>query len=400
MQLSNLTSDLLPYHFAGVNKKMTEREMAGVDVISLAMGDPDLPAPQTVIDRMCEALQNPVNHHYPEYRGMSVLREAFALWFERRFGIRLLSERDMIPLLGSKEGLVYAGAAILNAGDVALLPDPSYPVYISASANVGAQLYKLPLLEQNNYLPDLESIPRDILARARLLWLNYPNNPTSACADHRFFEDAVQFAHRHNLVIVHDMAYAEVYFEDARPMSILQIPGAYEVAIELHSLSKSYNMAGFRVGMLVGNQILVDAVGRLKSHIDHGMFRPIQYAATEALQLPETWTRQRNEIYAQRRDLLVAGLNAVGLRTPLPSAGLYVWSTIPRGRSSYDFVEWLFEETGIYVTPGTNFGNAGEGYVRISFTVPDECLEEAVRRIQAALIHRMDNRQKMKSNDR
>src|SRR5437868_4324984 len=313
------------------------------------MGDPDLPAPQPVIDRLCKALQEPENHRYPEYFGMRALHAAFATWFKRRFDVSLMPERDMLPLLGSKEGLAYVGAAVLNAGDISLIPDPYYPVYLTASTLVGALPYMLPLREENGYLPDLESIPAEALAKARLLWLNYPNNPTAACADQGLFERAVEFARRHKLVIVHDMAYAEVYFDDYRPMSILQIPGASEVAVELHSLSKTYNMAGFRVGMLVGNAELVDAVGRLKSNIDSGMFRPIQYAAIEALHLPQAWIEQRNAIYQRRRDMLVEGCNAIDMHADSPLAGLYLWAAIPEGFTSKDFASWLFDKTGVFI---------------------------------------------------
>jgi LL-diaminopimelate aminotransferase len=385
VQLSNLVNNLPPFHFADAKKKIADRKAAGVDVISLSMGDPDLPAPQAVIDRLCSAMQDTENHRYPEYRGMLALHEAIAAWFERRFGVQLAPERDILPLIGSKEGLAYAGAAVLNVGDVALVPDPYYPVYVTACTTVGVQPHLLPLREQNNYLPDLESIPQDVLRRSRLLWLNYPNNPTAACADRDFFERAVAFARHHNLVIVHDMAYAEVYFGDLRPISILQIPGAFEVAVELHSLSKTYNMAGFRMGMIVGNPQLIDAVGRLKSNIDSGIFRPIQYAAIEALHLPATWLAQRNAIYRRRRDMLVEGCNAMGMYTRMPQAGLYVWSAVPTGFTSRGFANWLFDQTGVFVTPGTNFGSAGEGYVRISLTAPDERIETAIKRMQRAI---------------
>jgi LL-diaminopimelate aminotransferase len=386
VRLSQLINDLPPYHFADAKKKIADRKAAGVDVISLSMGDPDLPAPQQVLDRLTETLQDSTNHRYPEYRGMRALHEAFAAWFLRRFGVELKPEVEMLPLLGSKEGLVYLGAATLNAGDISLIPDPYYPTYITAATNVGAQPYIVPLLEQNDYLPDLESIPADVLRKARLLWLNYPNNPTAASAGQTFFEQAVEFARKHDLVIIHDMAYAEVYFDDdARPLSILQIPGAKEVAVELHSLSKTYNMAGFRVGMLVGNAELVDAVGRLKSNIDSGMFRPIQYAAITALELPGSWLEERNAIYRLRRDLLVDGCNALGMRTRRSPAGLYVWAAVPEGFSSREFTGWLFDQTGVFITPGTNFGEAGEGYVRISMTEPQERLEMAIQRMQEAL---------------
>jgi LL-diaminopimelate aminotransferase len=385
VQLSNLINNLPPFHFANAKQRIAERRAAGVDVISLSMGDPDLPAPEKVVDRLCLAMQDPENHHYPEYRGLRTLHEAIAEWFEQRFGVQLTPEHDILPLLGSKEGLVYAGAAVLNAGDIALIPDPYYPVYITASTTVGAEPYMLPLREQSHYLPDLESIPQRVLARARLLWLNYPNNPTTACADRNFFEHAIAFAQRHNLVIVHDMAYAEVYFDDFRPMSMLQIPAAREVVVELHSLSKTYNMAGFRIGMMVGNPELVDAVGRLKSNIDSGIFRPIQYAAIEALRLPISWLQQRNAIYQRRRDMLVEGCNAMGMRTQKSRAGLYVWAGIPDGYTSRYFANWLFERTGVFLTPGINFGKAGEGYVRISMTAPDERIETALARMRVAL---------------
>ena len=385
MQLSHLITNLPPYHFADAKKRIADRKAAGVDVISLSMGDPDLPAPQPVIDRLCAALQDTENTRYPEYRGMRLLHEAIAAWFERRFGVSLTPELDILPLLGSKEGLAYVGSAVLNAGDISLIPDPYYPVYITGSTAVGAQPYMLPLQEQHEYLPDLERIPQAVLAKSRLLWLNYPNNPTAACADRSFFEQAVAFAQQHNLVIIHDMAYAEVYFDDFRPLSILQIPGAKEVAVELHSLSKTYNMAGFRIGMLVGNPDLVDAVGRLKSNIDSGIFRPIQYAAIEALNLPTSWLEQRNAIYRKRRDLLVEGCNALGMRTQTPEAGLYIWAAIPQGFTSHAYADWLFDKTGVFVTPGTNFGAAGEGYVRISMTAPNERIETAIQRMKAAM---------------
>ncbi|GCE06401.1 LL-diaminopimelate aminotransferase [Dictyobacter aurantiacus] len=385
MRLSNLINSLPPYHFANAKQKIADRKAAGVDVISLSMGDPDLPAPPAVVERLCAAMQDGENHRYPEYRGMRALHEAIAEWFENRFGVQLTPEQDILPLLGSKEGLAYAATAVLNAGDIALTPNPYYPVYISGATTLGAEPYLLPLREEQNFLPDLDSIPESVLARARVLWLNYPNNPTAACADRAFFEHVVEFARRHDIVIIHDMAYAEVYFDDFRPMSILQVPGARDVAVELHSLSKTYNMAGFRIGMLVGNPELVDAVGRLKSNIDSGIFRPVQYAAIEALRLPSSWLAERNVIYQRRRDLLVEGCNALGMRAEKTRAGLYVWAHVPQGYTSRDFTSWLFDQTGVFITPGTNFGSAGEGYVRISMTEREERIQEALRRMQEVL---------------
>jgi LL-diaminopimelate aminotransferase len=389
VQLSQLVTNLPAYHFANAKKKIAQRIAAGVDVISLSMGDPDLPAPQSVLERLSETLQDPLNHRYPEYRGMAALHEAFAAWFQRRFGVGLTPEVDMLPLLGSKEGLIYLGAALLDAGDLALTSEPYYPAYLTAATNVGAHPWMVPLWEKNAYLPDLECIPADALRRARLLWLNYPNNPTAACADLAFFEQAVAFAQKHRLVIVHDMAYADIYFDEFRPPSILQVPGAKAVAVELHSLSKTYNMAGFRAGMLVGNAELVDAVGRLKSNIDSGMFRPIQYAAIAALNLPASWIQERNAIYRRRRNLLVEGSLALGMRTVPPDAGLYVWAAVPQGFNSRGFCDWLFEQTGVLITPGSNFGQAGEGYVRISITESEERLRTALERMRKALQERV-----------
>jgi LL-diaminopimelate aminotransferase len=402
MQLSHLVNSLPPYHFADAKKKIADRRSAGVDVITLSMGDPDLPAPQVVIERLCTEAQKAENHRYPEYRGMPELHEAIVSWFERRFGVNLVPEQQTLPLLGSKEGLAYVAAAVLNAGDIALVPDPYYTVYITGCTTVGAEPYLLPLHEERHYLPDLDSIPQSVLSKARLLWLNYPNNPTAACADRAFFERAVAFARQHNLVIIHDMAYAEVYFDENRPLSILQIPGAEEVAVELHSLSKTYNMAGFRVGMLVGNAQLVDAVGRLKSNVDTGMFRPIQYAAIEALHLPESWIQGRNTIYKRRRDILVTGCNELGMHADNPSAGLYVWAHVPAWKQAQghgqaqgtvptstgtarEFANWLFDETGVFVTPGTAFGKMGEGFIRFSITAPEERLTTALKRMHEVL---------------
>ena len=385
MRLSNVITHLPPYHFADAKKRVAERQAAGVDVIDLSVGDPDLPAPDSVVECLCAAAHEPINHRYPEYRGMPALHEAISAWFEGRFGVHLVPEQQIMPLLGSKEGLVYAATSVLNAGDVALIPDPYYTVYVTATTSAGAQPYLLPLREQDDYLPDFASIPAEILRRARVLWLNYPNNPTAACADLAFFERAVAFAHQHDLVIIHDMAYAEVYFDDFRPLSILEIPGAFEVAVELHSLSKTYNMAGFRLGMLLGNPELVDAVGRLKSNIDSGIFRPLQYAAIEALHLPTSWLAERNIIYQRRRDLLVDGCNFLGLHARPTRAGLYVWAAVPTGTSSRDFAHRLLNQTGVFVTPGSNFGPSGEGYVRISMTAPEERIALAIKRMGAIL---------------
>jgi LL-diaminopimelate aminotransferase len=382
VDISQRLRSLPPYHFAAYARKIAELRAGGVDVISLSMGDPDLPTPPEIIDALSDAARDPVNQRYPEYAGMPELRAAFAGWFERRFGVTLDSGREIVPLIGSKEGLAHLPLAVMDPGDLALMPDPNYPVYPTAVALAGGECYELPLAAESGWLPDLEAIPAEVVARARTLWLNYPNNPTGAAAPMDFFERAVRFAREHDILLVHDMAYAEVYFEGYRPPSILEVAGAKDIAVEFHSLSKSYNMAGFRIGALVGNATIVEAMTRLKSNLDTGIFRPIQVAAIRALQLPEDWVTGRNATYQRRRERVVEACRALGMRVEVPQAGLYVWPHIPEGQSSNAFAMQLLVQTGVAVTPGTNFGARGEGYVRISLTVPDARLDEAMGRLE------------------
>jgi LL-diaminopimelate aminotransferase len=385
VELSRRLQQLPPYHFAAYARKIAEKRAEGVDVISLSMGDPDLPTPPEVLDALDAAARQPINQRYPEYAGMAALREATAAWFARRFGVELDPAREILPVIGSKEGLAHLPLAVMDEGDVALMPNPQYPVYPTAVALAGGACYDLPLDAAAGWLPDLDAIPTDVAARAKTLWLNYPNNPTGACASRAFFERAVRFAHDHDVLLVHDMAYAEVTFEGARPPSILEIPDARAVAVEFHSLSKAYNMAGFRVGMLVGNATIVEGMTRLKSNIDTGIFRPLQIAAARALELPQSWLDARNAIYQRRRDALVAACRLLGMQVEVPQAGLYLWPRIPAGQASTDFALNLLERTGVAVTPGTNFGSGGEGYVRISLTVPDAQLDEAVARMSSVI---------------
>ena len=382
MELSHRLQSLPPYHFAAYARKIAEKRAAGVDVISLSMGDPDLPTPPEVLDALTAAAHDPINQRYPEYAGMPELRQAYAEWFRQRFGVALDPASEVLPLIGSKEGLAHLPAVVMNEGDIALLPNPNYPVAATAVAMIGGVVHELPLSEENGWLPDLNAIPEEALARARTLWLNYPNNPTGACAPLTFFEDAVRFAREHELLLIHDMAYAEVRFDGARPPSVLQVEGAKDVAVELHSLSKAYNMAGFRIGALVGNATIVEGMTRLKSNIDTGIFKPIQIAAIRALALPPEWVEQRNAIYQRRRDRVVAACQRIGLRVATPEAGLYIWPHIPEGRASTEFAFDLLDHAGIAITPGTNFGSGGEGYVRISLTVPDARLDEAMARLE------------------
>lgn len=387
MRLSQRLTSLPPYHFAAYNQTIADLRASGVDIINLSMGDPDLPTPPTVLDALTTSAREPINQRYPDYAGMLELRTGFARWFAARFGVELDPTREVAVLIGSKEGLAHLPLAVMDPGDVALMPNPAYPVYPTAVALAGGVCYDLPLDAAHGWLPDLGAVPTATLSQARTLWLNYPNNPTGAAATTDFFADAVAFARRHNLLIVHDMAYAEVRYDGARPPSILQTPGAKEVAVEFHSFSKAYNMAGFRLGMLVGNPTIVEGMVRFKSNIDTGVFRPIQYAAMRALDLPESWLAERNAIYQRRRDQLAAACQRLGMAVELPQAGLYLWPRLPGDEASAPgassaFALRLLRETGVAVTPGTNFGSGGEGYLRISLTVPDARLDEAIARLE------------------
>src|SRR5579871_65209 len=381
MRVSERLRQLPPYHFADAAARIAAKRASGVDVISLAMGDPDLPTPDPVIERLCETAQEPINQRYPEYLGLTEFRQAIARWFLSRFKVSIDPEREVVPLIGSKEGLVHLSLALLDPGDLALVPDPCYPVYGAGSVLAGASNYSVPLVAERGFLPDLERIPADVARRAKVLWLNYPNNPTGATAPADFFHEVVRFAREYDVLLVHDMAYADVSFDGYRPISLLEIPDARDVTVEFYSFSKAYNMAGFRLGMLVGNAEVVQALGQLKTNIDTGIFRPLQYAAIEALALPPEWIAERNLIYQRRRDLLVAACNRLGLQVETPKASLYLWPKIPPGQTSKEYAFSLLDRIGVFVTPGTNFGPTGEGYLRLSLTVPDAQLEGAIARL-------------------
>ncbi len=385
MELSHRLRSLPPYHFAEYARKIAEKRASGVDVISLSIGDPDLPTPPEILDALTESAHSQVNQRYPEYAGMPEFRAAIARWFARRFNVELDPAREVLPLIGSKEGLAHLPLAVMDPGDIALMPDPMYPVGPTAVLLAGGTNYDLPLDAANGWLPDLSAIPTDVAQRARTLWLNYPNNPTGACAPMSFFAEAVAFAREHDILLVHDMAYAEVYYDGHKPASVLEVPGAKDVTIEFHSLSKSYNMAGFRIGMLVGTATVVEGMTRLKSNLDTGIFRPIQHAAIRAFDLPDEWLTARNAIYQRRRDRLVDACRAMGLTVETPQAGLYLWPRIPAGATSTQFAFDLLDRTGVALTPGTNFGPRGEGYLRISLTVPDAQLDIAVERLRSAV---------------
>jgi LL-diaminopimelate aminotransferase len=383
LTLARRVQQLQPYLFAQISKKIAAKREQGVDIISFGVGDPDLPTPKHIIDALVEAARDPANHRYPETDGLPELRRAIAGFYERRFGLGLDADREVVPLIGSKEGIGHIPLCLIDPGDLALVPDPGYPVYPVSVQFAGGTAYELPMSEDRGFLPDLEAIPADLAWQAKLLWLNYPNNPTSAVADLGFFERAVAFAKKYEIVIVHDMAYSEVAYDEYVPPSFLQAKGARDIAIEVHSLSKSYNMAGWRIGMAVGNADLIDALMRVKTNLDSGIPNAIQRMAIAALEGPQDCIAEHNRVYQRRRDKLVEALRGIGLRVTPPKASLYVWAGLPGGMKSVEFAERVLDQTGVVVTPGIGYGRNGEGYVRLSLSVPDERLDEGIRRLQA-----------------
>ena len=379
--ISKRVENLPPYLFVEITQKIAEKRAKGEDVVSFAIGDPDIPTPSHIIDRLCQAAQDPANHRYPETAGLPKLRQAMAEWYKRRFGVSLDADREVLPLIGAKEGIAHIAFCFIDPGDIALVPDPGYPVFSISTTLAGGEPYYMPLTEENDFLPDLTAIPDDVLRRAKLLWINYPNNPTGAVADLDFFNRVVEFAHQHNLAVCHDGPYTEVAFDGYQPVSFMQAEGAKEVGVEFHSLSKSYNMTGWRIGMVVGNPTMVDALKRVKSNLDSGIPQAIQYAAIEALTGPQDCIQQHNAIYQRRRDLVVDMLNSIGLKARPPRAGLYIWARVPEGYTSVDFANDLLEKVGVVVTPGVGYGKSGENYVRISLTVPDAGLVKGLSRL-------------------
>jgi len=372
------------YLFADLDRRQEVLVAKGVDVISLGTGDPDLPTPEHIVRALEEGARDPRTHRYPPYSGTGEFRKAVAQWYAWRFGVTLDPESEVLALIGSKEGLAHLPWATINPGDVTLVPDPGYPVYRSATIMAEGEPVAMPLLAARGFLPDFDAIPAEALHRARLLFLNYPNNPTGATADLEFFARAVAFARRHGLLLVHDNAYSEIAFDGYRPPSILQVDGARDVAIELHSLSKSYNMTGWRVGFAVGNAEAVGALGTVKTNVDSGVFRAVQHAAIAALTGPQDVLAPTLATYRARRDRTVAALRAVGWQAPAPKATLYIWMPTPHGQSSVAFAADVLDRTGVVITPGIGYGPSGEGYVRLSLTTPDARLDEALARIRRA----------------
>jgi len=381
VNLATRLAKLPAYLFVDISRKIEEKRARGEDIVSFAIGDPDLPTPPHIIEHMCRAAHDPANHRYPETNGLPELRQAIAEWYKRRFGVALNSEKEVLPLIGSKEGIGHVTLCFVDPGDIALVPDPGYPVYSMSTLIAGGEPYFMALTEENDFLPDFDAIPVEVLVKAKLMWLNYPNNPTGATTNLDFFEKAIDFAKDHNLAICHDAPYTEVYFDDQKPPSLLEVPGAKEVAIEFHSLSKTYHMTGWRIGMAVGNAETIDALFRVKSNLDSGVPQAIQYAAIEALRGSQECVSEHNAVLQRRRDKLTKVLREIGLTTRMPKATFYVWARVPSGYTSVDFTNKLLDEAGIAVTPGIGYGRGGEGYIRLSLTLPDDRLDKAIDRL-------------------
>jgi LL-diaminopimelate aminotransferase len=370
-----------PYLFKEIDKKKEALIKKGMDIVDLGVGDPDLPTPTCIIEKLKIAAEDPSNHRYPSYSGMNDFKYAAAAWCKKRFGIDLDPEKEVLSLIGSKEGIAHFPLAFINPGDIALVPTPAYPVYNIATMFAGGKSYFMPLLKKNNFLPDLESIPADILKQAKLLFINYPNNPTGATADLGFFTGVVEFARKNNILVCHDAAYTEMNFGDYRAPSFLEVPGAKDVAIEFHSLSKTFNMTGWRIGFAAGNADAIEGLGAIKSNIDSGVFQAVQLAGIEALNSYDTLVSDIMPVYAERRDLMVKGLNDAGLTVYPSMATFYLWVSVPEGYTSADFAAKLLE-LGVVVTPGNGFGEPGEGYIRMALTQKLERLKEAIIRIK------------------
>ncbi len=374
---------LPPYLFKEIDRKKSEVRARGVDIIDLGIGDPDLPTPPHIIEALKRAAEDPANHRYPSYSGMGNFKEAVAKWYQERFGVELNPDTEVISLIGSKEGIAHFPLAFVNPGDVALVPAPAYPVYHTATMFAGGKSYFMPLLMENRFLPDLNAIPDEITSRARIMFINYPNNPTSAIADLEFFTKVVEFARDNDILVCHDAAYTEMAFDGYSPPSFLAADGAREVGIEFHSLSKTYNMTGWRIGFAVGNREAIEGLGAIKSNIDSGAFQAVQMAGIEAIRGDQSCVRDMVQIYSRRRDLMVRGLQNVGFEMESPRATFYLWIKVPGGYTSAELAEHLLEDAGLVVTPGNGFGEPGEGYFRIALTQKRERLAEAVQRLKA-----------------
>jgi len=383
MKFSSRLGKLAPYPFVEISRIIAAKRAEGADVVTFGIGDPDMPTPQPIIDRLLTASQHAPNHRYPETDGLPELRRAIAHWYEQRFGVVLDPDKEVLPLIGAKEGIGHAALCFLDPGDLALVPDPAYPVYGVGTMFAGAESYVMPLYEKNGWLPELDAIPSDVARNAKVMWLNYPNNPTSAVATEEDFASAIAFCRDNEIALLHDAAYSEVGYDGYRASSFLQVDGAREVGLEFHSLSKTYNMTGWRIGMAVGNADMVQALFQIKANLDSGIPQAVQEMAIEALTGPQDCVDENVAVYQRRRDRVVKAVRSLGLPVAVPQASLYVWAGVPPGYTSAELAARLLEEIDIVVTPGSSYGRYGEGYIRLSLTTPDDQVEKGCRRLES-----------------
>ncbi|OGX14919.1 MAG: LL-diaminopimelate aminotransferase [Omnitrophica WOR_2 bacterium RBG_13_41_10] len=381
-KLSKKINSLPPYLFLEIDKAKRKARAEGRDIIDLGVGDPDQPTPKQIIESLCAASQDSKTHCYALDQGMPVLRQAIARWYKNRFGVTLNPETEILPLIGSKEGIAHFPLAFLDEGDYSLVPDPCYPPYKGGTIFSGGRPYLMPLREKNDFLPDLKEIPLNIRKKSRLIYINYPNNPTGATAEKDFYGEVIKFADKNKLVVISDLAYSEMAYDGYKPSSLLEVKGAKEAVIEFHSLSKTYNMTGWRIGWACGNEKLIAALAKVKSNIDSGIFSAIQLAGVTALESPYQFIKDMCSIYQERRDVLIAGLKSLGWQVTPPKATFYVWIKIPVNMDSIRFSGMLLEKVNIIVTPGVGFGKYGEGYIRMALTVSKEKIKEAIDRLR------------------
>ncbi len=373
---------LPPYLFAQIDQMKREAQETGMDIISLGVGDPDLPTPDHIIEELSVSSRRPANHQYPSYAGMESFRKACADWYEERFGVSLDPKSEVLSLIGSKEGIAHISLAFVNPGDYTLVPDPAYPVYEIGTYFADGQVHFMPLIAEKGFLPNLSDIPSDVARKAKLMFLNYPNNPTAACAEVSFYDEVVEFARANEVIVCSDIAYSEMAFDGYRPLSFLNAEGAKEVGVEFHSLSKTYNMTGWRIGFVAGNADVLSGLGSIKTNVDSGAFQAVQEAGICALRDDQSCVDEMRKTYQGRRDVILEGLEKLGLQAAIPKATFYVWVKCPDGYSSSEFTAHLLKECGVVTTPGNGFGKSGEGYIRMALTVPEDRLREAIARME------------------
>ncbi len=381
MKFAERVENLPPYLFVGISRAIAKKKDQGIDVISFGIGDPDMPTPEPVLEALYAGAKKPANHKYPESEGLPEFRARAAKFYSDRFGVSLNPETEIINLIGAKEGIAHAALCFIDPGDISISPDPAYPVYEIGTMFAGGTTHFVTLKEENGYLVDFSDIPTDVAKKAKTLWINYPNNPTGAIAPLSFFDEAVRYCKEFDIALLHDAAYTEVTYDGYVAPSVLQTEGAMDIAMEFHSLSKTANMTGWRVGFAAGNPDMVNALMRVKSNIDSGLSQANQEMGMAALDLPSEWLDNNNEVYRKRRDKVVSVLNEIGVPAEAPKGALYIWTPIPEGYTSAEFAQKLLDEADVVVTPGNGYGPGGEGYIRLSLTIPDDQIDEGLRRL-------------------